>query len=265
MNTRNYEKLFRLDGRVAVVIGAGSGIGQAAAYGLAAHGAFVVCADARLEAAAETAKELNQWAGGEARLLDVTDAASVKQTLQAVKQERGRLDVVVATPAINVRKPLTEYADEEFDRVIAVNLKGAFFVLREAGKLMAEQGGGSIIVFSSIRSQVVEPGQGVYAATKAGMVQLVRALAAELGPQGVRVNAIAPGVVDTPLTAPIKSKPDWYNAYAARNIFNRWASASEMAGPVVYLSSDASSYVTGTVLFVDGGWTAVDGRFTPPL
>ena len=92
-----------------------------------------------------------------------------------------------------------------------------------------------------------------------------RALAAELGPNGVRVNAVAPGVVDTPLTAQIKARPAWYDAYAARTIFNRWASSEEMIGPTVFLASDAASYVTGTVLFADGGWTAVDGRFEPDL
>lgn len=258
----NLENLFRLEGRTALVIGAGSGIGQAAARGLAAHGAFVYCTDVKHELAEATARELPQ---GAALIADVTEAASVQKALDQALCERGRLDVVVTTPAVNVRKPLLAYTEEEFERVINVNLKGTFIVLREAGQRMAAQGSGSIIAISSIRSLTVEPGQGVYAATKSGIVQLVRALAAELGPQGVRVNAIAPGVVETPLTQPIKSKPDWYNAYAAKSVFNRWASADEMAGAVVYLGSDASSYVTGTVLFVDGGWTAADGRFTPPL
>jgi NAD(P)-dependent dehydrogenase (short-subunit alcohol dehydrogenase family) len=94
---------------------------------------------------------------------------------------------------------------------------------------------------------------------------MVRALAAELGSAGVRVNALAPGVVETPLTSPIKNRPDWYSAYAEKNVLHRWASADEMIGPVVFLASDAASYVTGTVLFADGGWTAADGRFEPPL
>ncbi len=178
--------------------------------------------------------------------------------------ERGSLDVVVCTPGVNVRKPLLDYTDEEIDRVLGVNLKGNAHVLQSAGRIMAPQGSGSIILFSSIRSQVVEPGQSIYAATKAGIVQMVRAAAAELGPSGVRVNAVAPGVIDTPLTAPIKEKPEWYQAYGDRNILKRWASAREMAGPTVFLASDAASYVTGTVLFADGGWTAIDGRFTPP-
>jgi len=255
--------IFRLDNKVAVVIGAGSGIGQAAAIGLARQGARVVCGDVRLDAAVETVRIIG--VGAEAATVDIANGDDVRALLRGVVQRLGRLHVVVSTPGINVRKTILNYASEEFDRVIAVNLKGTFHVLREAGAIMSEAGGGSIIAFSSIRALTVEPGQGVYAATKSGIVQMVRALAAELGPRNVRVNAIAPGVVETPLTQPIKDRPDWYNAYAEKSVLGRWARAEEMAGPVVFLASDAASYVTGSLLFVDGGWTAADGRFSPPL
>ena len=131
-------------------------------------------------------------------------------------------------------------------------------------QLMVARGRGSIIGFSSIRGTTVEPGQGPYAATKAGLVQLFRTAAAEFGPAGVRVNAIAPGVVETPLTAPIKANKEWFDAYAAKSVLRRWAQPDEIAYPTVFLASDAAAYVTGTVLFVDGGWTAADGRFQPP-
>src|SRR5439155_1576750 len=167
-------------------------------------------------------------------VVDVADGPSVRALLRGVAERHGGLHIVVTTPGINVRKPIIDYTDADFDRVIAVNLKGTLHVLKEAGRIMAAAGGGSIIAFSSIRSVTVEPGQGVYAATKAGIVQMVRALAAELGPKNVRVNAIAPGVVETPLTQPIKNNPDWYDAYAAKSVLGRWATAEEMAGPVVF-------------------------------
>jgi NAD(P)-dependent dehydrogenase (short-subunit alcohol dehydrogenase family) len=262
----NFNKLFRLDGRVALVVGAASGIGQAAAIGLAGAGAVTICADLNGGGAEAIAGEIrNQGGQAEAVAVDITDGQSVAGAVQQVLEKHRAIDVLVSTPAVNVRKPLLRYTADEFDKVIRLNLKGSFLIAQAVGRAMSENKRGSIILFSSIRSLVVEPGQGVYAATKAGLVQLARTFAAELGGDGVRVNCIAPGVVETPLTEPIKQQPDWYNAYANRNALKRWASAGEMAGPVIFLASDASSYVTGAVLFVDGGWTAIDGRFTPPI
>jgi NAD(P)-dependent dehydrogenase (short-subunit alcohol dehydrogenase family) len=258
----DYRSMFDLTGRTALVVGAGSGIGEAGAHGLASFGATVYGADVNVEAAERTAEEARSqgWLA-EAVELDIRDSASVR----AVAERVGTPDVLVSTPSINVRKPVLEITDGEFDRVVDLNLKGTFRLIREFGGGMAERGSGSIIAFSSIRAQVVEPGQGVYAATKSGTVQMLRALAAELGPQGVRVNTIAPGVVETPLTAQIKESPGWYDSYAGKSILGRWAKPHEMVGMVVYLASDASSYVTGAFMLVDGGWTAADGRFTPPL
>lgn len=258
----DYRSIFDLNGKTALVVGAGRGIGEAGAHGLAAFGARVFCADVNVGAARETAGEIKER-GWEAETLelDVLDAESVRAAVERV----GAPDVMVSTPSINVRKPLLEITDEEFDWVMDLNLKGTFRLIREFGRGMAERGSGSIIAFSSIRAQTVEPGQGVYAATKAGTVQMLRALAAELGTSGVRVNAVAPGIVETPLTAQIKDSPDWYDAYAQKSVLGRWAKPYEMVGAIVYLASEASSYVTGSFVLVDGGWTAADGRYVPPL
>src|SRR6187399_552216 len=244
--------LFSLTGKTAVVIGAASGIGEAVAHGCEQQGAKVV----RLDLKPDEARGIGA--------LDIRDSAAVDRAFETIDREHGGVDIAICTPSINVRKPIMQYTDEDLSRVLDLNIKGNFNVLRAAGRAMTPRKKGSIILFSSIRSQVVEPGQSAYAATKAGIVQLARAAAAEFGPHGVRVNTIGPGVIETPLTAPIKANKVWYDAYAAKNILQRWGRADEIVGPAVFLASDASSYVTGTVIFVDGGWLAIDGRFTPP-
>jgi NAD(P)-dependent dehydrogenase (short-subunit alcohol dehydrogenase family) len=262
----NYRSLFDLTGRVALVVGGGSGIGQASAEAMGAFGANVVCADVNASDAAGVAQRIRS-AGGKAThaTVDARETASVETLIGGVERDFGRLDVVLATPAVNLRKRLLDYTDEEFDRVIDLNLKGTFRVARAAARVMTKHKRGSIILMSSIRSVNVEPGQSIYAATKAGIVQMTRGLAVELGPHGVRVNALAPGIVATPLTKPITSNPAWNDAYARHSAFGRWAAPEEMAGPVVFLASDASSYLTATTIFADAGWTAMDGRFEPTL
>ena len=254
--------IFDLTGKVAAIIGGASGIGEAVTVGAAGMGATVVCLDLKREAAAAAAEKAGN--GSESGEVDITDAASVEQALTEIASRHGGLDIVICTPSINVRKKILDYQNEELQRVLNVNITGNFNVLRSAGRIMTAQGRGSIVLFSSIRSLVVEPGQSVYSATKAGILQLARGAASEFGPFGVRVNCIGPGVVETPLTAPIKANKDWYDAYAAKNTFNRWARPEEMVGATLFLASDAASYVNGTIIYVDGGWLAQDGRFTPP-
>ena len=256
--------IFTLAGKTVAVIGAGSGIGEAAALSCSDAGADVACLDidaaAAERVAANIAVDNEPWWS----IADVLNLGGLSDALRKVRDRNQRLDCVIATPGVNIRKPILDYTNEEFDKVLAVNLKGAFHVLKAAGTLMKPQGAGSIVLYSSIRSITVEQGQGVYAATKAGIVQLVRAAAAELGPCGIRVNAIAPGYVETPLTAQIQSDPEWRRACAEKSILKRWAKPEEIAAPTAFLVSDAASFITGAVIFVDGGWAAIDGRYDPP-
>ncbi len=264
-----YADLFRLDGKSVAVVGGASGIGREAVRALAAHGAQVLVADRDFEGASETARlaALEAPAPGRrtgavsAHHLDVLDPDAV----HAAAAEWGALDGLVVTVGANVRKRITDYTAADFDRVIALNLRSYLTLVQAVAPAMAERGRGSVVGLASMRAFQVEAGQSVYAASKAGLVQLLRTAAAEWGPQGVRFNAVAPGVVRTPLTDQIAADPEWYDAYARASALQRWASAEEIAGAVTYLVSDASTFVTGSVLTVDGGWTAVDGRYEPSV
>jgi NAD(P)-dependent dehydrogenase (short-subunit alcohol dehydrogenase family) len=257
--------MFRLDGKIVAVVGAGGGIGEGVALAVGAQGAHVACLDINGASAAAVAEKIKAAGGrAESGALDLGDETQINAAFNGLVQKHGRLDGLVCTPAINVRKPILKYSLAEFDKVVNLNLRGNFAALMAAGRIMTAQKSGSIVLFSSIRSIVTEPGQSVYSMTKAGILQLAKTAAVEWGTLGVRVNAVGPGVVETPLTAPIKANADWYNAYAMKNPMQRWAQPGEMAGPTVFLLSDAASYVTGTIIYADGGWLAADGRFTPP-
>jgi NAD(P)-dependent dehydrogenase (short-subunit alcohol dehydrogenase family) len=260
------QSIFSLAGKIIAVVGAGSGIGEAIALGAADQGAaYVACIDMNEAGAAATAARIAAGGGrAGAVAMDIADADGTRTCLDALATAQGGLDGLVCTPSINVRKPILAYSGDEFDRVVKVNLRGNFNVLQAAGQIMTRQQRGSIVLYSSIRSIVTEPGQSVYSMTKAGILQLAKTAATEWATLGVRVNAIGPGVVETPLTAPIKNNKDWYDAYAKKSPMQRWAQPAEMVGPTLFLLSDAASYVTGTIIYADGGWLAADGRFTPP-
>ena len=190
----------------------------------------------------------------------MTDPTAVDGALGRVVEEHGALDVVVCTPGVNVRKPIVDYTDEDFDRVVDVNLKGSFHVLRAAGRLMAPRRRGSIILFSSIRAQVVEPGQSVYASTKAGIVQFTKSCVPLHESHGVRVNCVCPGPVQTPmLERGIKDSPD--PALTRRRteqttILGRLGQPGEIANVVYFLASDEASFITGSAILADGGVTS---------
>ncbi len=255
----DYTRMFRLDGRRMVVVGGASGIGREAVRALTAQGADVVIADRNESGAAETAR----LSGGtsEVQRLDVLDADATREAAAGW----GPVDGLVVTVGVNVRKRIADYTLEEFDQVIGLNLRAYLTLIQSIAPGMAERGRGSVVGLTSMRAVLVEPGQGAYAASKGALTQLLRTAAAEWGPSGVRFNAVAPGVVRTPLTDQIAADPEWYDAYARASALGRWASPDEIAGAITYLMSDASTYVTGSVLTVDGGWTAVDGRYEPSV
>jgi NAD(P)-dependent dehydrogenase (short-subunit alcohol dehydrogenase family) len=254
-----YRALFDLSGRTALVLGAASGIGKASAEALAALGADVICADRDKAGVEATAHALGTHVKTQAHVVDAGNGEAIGALAEAASKGHSRLDIAVTTPAIHVRKPMLDYTNEEYDRVADLNLRGTFFFLRAFGRIMVAQGGGSLIASSSVRATTLEPGLAIYGATKAGIIQMVRGLASEVGSHGVRVNAIVPSIVETPLIAPLKARPDIFAKLAAHTVFNRWSQPSEVASAVAFLASDAASYITGTALLVDGGWTAIDG------
>jgi NAD(P)-dependent dehydrogenase (short-subunit alcohol dehydrogenase family) len=256
---QRYRALFDLTGKTAVVLGAASGIGKASAEAIAALGADVICADKDRVGVERTAAEIGSKVKSAALTVDAGKAEDIAALAALAMKFSSRLDIAVTTPAVHIRKPFLDYSDEEYDRIVDLNLRGVFLFLRSFGRIMRDQGGGSLIATSSMRAMTLEPGLAIYAATKAGIIQLVRGLASELGPSGVRVNAVVPSIVDTALVAPLKARPDIFNKLAAHTAFNRWSEPSEVATAVAYLASDAASYVTGSALMVDGGWTAIDG------
>src|SRR5579883_3446763 len=251
--------LFRLDGKTALVLGAASGIGKASAEALAALGATVICADRDRAGVEATAADLAAHVRSEAHVLDAGDGDAVTVLADKIVAGHGALDIAVTTPAIHVRKLMLDYTDAEYDRVADLNLRGTFFFLRAFGRIMVRQRRGSLIASSSVRATTLEPGLAIYGATKAGIIQMVRGLASEVGQYGVRVNAIVPSIVETALVGPLRARPEIWSALGAHTVFNRWARPSEVGAAVAFLASDAASYITGTALLVDGGWTAIDG------
>jgi NAD(P)-dependent dehydrogenase (short-subunit alcohol dehydrogenase family) len=251
---------FTLDDKVAIVVGAANGIGRATALAFAAAGAAVVCADVEEPGAKTTAAELE--ANGARALplrLDVTDAGSCRAAVAATLQRFGGLDVLLYGAADSDRTAtVLELEEAEWDRVIQVNLTGAFLMVRAALPPMIARGGGSVILIASQLGRVASPGRPAYCATKGALIQLAKVLAADHAAQGIRANTISPGAVETRrMLRRWKDMDEARRMMGPKHLLGRLGRPEEIARAAVYLASDASSFMTGSDLLIDGGYTTV--------
>lgn len=245
---------FSLEGKVAVVTGAGGGLGHEISRLLHSAGAEIVASDLNEGPGRAVADEL----GGTFVQTDVTDPDSVRDLIRSVLDARGRVDVMVNNAGIAHNVPSEEATDDDWRRVVSVNLDGVFWCCREAGKAMLEQGSGSIVNIASMSGMVSnypQP-QAAYNAAKAGVIVLTKSLAGEWAQRGVRVNAISPGYIRTNMTAGGIANEEWYRVWLDKTPMGRVAEPREIAPAALYLASDASSFTTGTNLVVDGGYTS---------
>jgi gluconate 5-dehydrogenase len=247
---------FDLSGRLALITGSSAGLGLAIAQGLAQAGARIVLngRDAgRLAAVAAALRA--EGAAVEIAAFDVADAAATTAGIDAVAATLGPIDIVVNNAGVNQRQPLDAFSDEQWHALLAVNLDGPFHVARAVLPAMKARGRGKLINICSLASEIGRPNIVPYAASKGALQMLTRALAVEVAPFGIQVNGIAPGFFATAMNAALTADAEFDAWVRRRTPAGRWGDPAEVAGAAVFLASDAASYVTGHVLFVDGGFS----------
>ncbi len=245
---------FDITKRVALVTGGGTGIGFGIAQGLAERGATVILAGRRADVVENAAQELRAAGGqAEALALDVTRTAEIDGVVAGIVGRHSRLDILVTSAGTNRRKPTLDYDEDSWDVVLDTNLKSTFFCAQAAAKIMKDQNSGRILFVGSVGSHLASPMQTGYCPSKAGVDQLAKVMAIELAPFGITVNVIGPGPVRTPLSDHLFSDPDWLRRTVARVPMGRVGKPSDLAGIAVFLASPAAAFITGQVIYVDGG------------
>ncbi|MCY9665394.1 3-oxoacyl-ACP reductase FabG [Paenibacillus alginolyticus] len=247
---------FQLQNKIALVTGAGRGIGRALAIGLAEAGADVALFARTASDIEEVAHEIRAL-GRKAYpfSVDVTNREQIEEAVQQIIEQTGRLDILVNNAGMNIRSQALAVTDEEWDTIMQTNLKSAFLCSQIVARHMQQKEYGRIINIASVAGQVALRTGVVYAATKAAMIQMTKVLALEWGKYGINVNSIGPWYFKTPLTEKILANPDYLAEIIARTPLRRVGELEELVGPAVFFASDAANYVTGQTLFVDGGMT----------
>lgn len=261
MSIMGGKNLFDVSGKIVLITGAGTGLGEGYAHIFAEAGAIVACAGLyngknKDDLDGTVGDILAEGGKAKAYPVDVTNQEAINAMVEAILADYGRIDVLINNAGYERIQPYTEVTPDAYDAITGVNMKGTFFVGQAVARAMMKTGGGKIINIASLGSFIGLPESSVYCSTKGGVVQLSKTMAVELGKYNIQVNCVAPGYFITPMTKPFYDDPDHRAWIESRIPLHEWGTVLDLAGPVLFLASAASNYITGETIKVDGGWLA---------